>query len=161
MYEDPFGNPTNDSRVVSEEMGLQGDGSIQNQNFMNQDYGIIKSGKTIQEQFPVRSDFNVTKTLTPQGYEFVDNFQTNYMQETGKLPNSPFLGYNEALQDPNNYTIDPSNLRVDASTNTNKQLLENIINKDMFEKNLEPAINNQNKKNNILEQMLLEESTLT
>jgi hypothetical protein len=161
MYEDPFGNPTNDSRVVSEEMGLQGDGSIQNQNFMNQDYGIINSGKTIQEQFPVRSDFNVTKTLTPQGYEFVDNFQTNYMQETGKLPNSPFLGYNEALQDPINYTIDPSNLRVDASTNTNKQLLENIINKDMFEKNLEPAINNQNKKNNILEQMLLEESTLT
>jgi hypothetical protein len=112
MYEDPFGNPTNDSRVVSEEMGLQGDGSIQNQNFMNQDYGIINSGKTIQEQFPVRSDFNVTKTLTPQGYEFVDNFQTNYMQETGKLPNSPFLGYNEALQDPINYTIDPSNLRV-------------------------------------------------
>ena len=31
MYEDPFGNPTNDSRIVSEEMGLVGDGSIQNQ----------------------------------------------------------------------------------------------------------------------------------
>ena len=147
MYEDPFGNPTNDSRVVSEEMGLQGDGSIQNQNFMNQDYGIINSGKTIQEQFPVRSDFNVTKTLTPQGYEFVDNFQTNYMQETGKLPNSPFLGYNEALQDPINYTIDPSNLRVDASTNTNKQLLENIINKDMYDKNLQPFFDKQKKTN--------------
>ncbi len=161
MYEDPFGNPTNDPRVVSEEMGLVGDSSIQNQNFMNQDYGIINPGKTIQEQFPVRSDFNVTKNLTPQGYEFVDNFQTNYMQDTGKLPNSPFLGINEALQDPKNYTIDPSNLRVDASTNKNQQTLENIINKDMYEKNLEPAINNQNKKNNILEQMLLEESTLT
>ena len=43
MYEDPFGNPTNDSRVVSEEMSLVGDGSIQNQNFMNEDYGIINS----------------------------------------------------------------------------------------------------------------------
>ena len=112
MHEDPFGNPTNDSRVVSEEQGLVGDSSIQNQNFINQDYGIINSGKNIQEQFPVRSDFNVTKTLTPKGYEFVDNFQTNYMQETGKLPNSPFLGYKEAFEDPDNYIIDPSNLRV-------------------------------------------------
>ena len=43
MYEDPFGNPTNDSRIVSEEIGLVGDGSIQNQNFMNEDYGIINS----------------------------------------------------------------------------------------------------------------------
>ena len=112
MYEDPFGNPTNDSRVVSEEQGLVGDSSIQNQNFINQDYGIINSGKNIQEQFPVRSDFNVTKTLTPKGYEFVDNFQTDYMQETGKVPDSPFLGYKEAFEDPNNYIIDPSNLRV-------------------------------------------------
>jgi len=57
---------------------------------------------------------------------------------------------------------DPENdLFVDASTNKNQELLENIINQDMYEKNLEPAINNQNKKNNILEQMLLEESTLT
>jgi hypothetical protein len=31
----------------------------------------------------------------------------------------------------------------------------------MYEKNLEPAFDNQNKKKNILEQMLLEESTLT
>jgi len=31
----------------------------------------------------------------------------------------------------------------------------------MYEKNLEPAINRQKKQNNILEQMLLEESTLT
>jgi len=51
-------------------------------------------------------------------------------------------------------------LFVDAS-NTNQELLENIINKDMYEKNIEPAINNQDKKNTILEQMLLEESTLT
>ena len=101
-----------DNRYVTEEKGLVGDGSIQNQNFMNKDYGIINSGKTIQEQFPLRSDFNVTKTLTPKGYEFVDNFQTDYMQETGKVPDSPFLGYREAFEDPDNYIIDPSNLRV-------------------------------------------------
>jgi hypothetical protein len=52
-------------------------------------------------------------------------------------------------------------LFVDNSTNTNQELLENIINKNMYEKNLEPAINRQKKQNNILEQMLLEESTLT
>ena len=43
LYEDPFGNPTNDSRVVSEEMGLVGDGSTtRNQNFneSSRRYGI-------------------------------------------------------------------------------------------------------------------------
>ena len=52
-------------------------------------------------------------------------------------------------------------LIADASTNTNQQLLENIINENMYEKNLEPAIDNQQKKQNILEQMMAEESTLT
>jgi hypothetical protein len=56
---------------------------------------------------------------------------------------------------------DTGMLVADASKNTNQQMLENIINKDMYEKNLQPAIDNQNKKKNILEQMLLEESTLT
>lgn len=37
-------------------------------------------------------------------------------------------------------------LVADASKNVNQQTLENIINKDMYEKNLQPAIDNQNKK---------------
>jgi hypothetical protein len=95
-----------DNRYVTEEMGLQGDGSIQNQNFMNQDYGIINSGIN------------------------------------------------------NNFAV-PNNLVADASTNTNQELLESIINKDMYEKNLKPAFDKQQQKKNILEQMMLEESTLT
>jgi len=92
MYEDPFGNPTNDSRVVSEEMGLVGDGSIQNQNFMNQDYGILNSGMN------------------------------------------------------NNFAV-PNNLVADASKNANQQTLENIINKDMYDKNLQPFFDKQKKTN--------------
>ena len=91
---------------------LVSDINIQNQNFINPYYGPINSGKNIQEQFPVRSEFNGTKTLPPKGYEFVANFHTDYMQETGKVPDSPFVGYTEAFEDPNNYIIDPSNLRV-------------------------------------------------
>jgi hypothetical protein len=45
---------------------------------------------------------------------------------------------------------DTGMLVADASKNTNQQTLENIINKDMYEKNLQPAIDNQNKKNQII-----------
>ena len=45
---------------------------------------------------------------------------------------------------------DTGMLVADASKNANQQTLENIINKDMFEKNLQPAIDNQNKKNQII-----------
>ena len=45
---------------------------------------------------------------------------------------------------------DTGMLVADASKNANQQTLENIINKDMYEKNLQPAIDNQNKKNQII-----------
>ena len=45
---------------------------------------------------------------------------------------------------------DTGMLVADASKNNNLQTLENIINKDMYEKNLQPAIDNQNKKNQII-----------
>jgi len=70
--------------------------------------------KNIQEQFPVRSDFNVEKIPNAQGYNFVEDFQTEYMKNTGKVPNE-FTGYNEMLNNPKNYNINPDNLRVDAS----------------------------------------------
>jgi len=66
------------------------------------------------------------------------------------------------LDDPvQNQVGNINDIMADASTNTNQQLLENIINKDMYEKNLEPAIDKQKQKQNILEQMMAEESTLT
>ena len=73
------------------------------------------------------------------------------------MPGTSDMGY----PDRNMSFPDTGMLVADASKNTNQQMLENIINKDMFEKNLEPAINKQKKQNNILEQMLAEESTLT
>ena len=52
-------------------------------------------------------------------------------------------------------------LFVDSSTNTNQELLESIINKDMYEKNLKPAIENQNQKNQRLEELQKELGIIT
>jgi len=49
----------------------------------------------------------------------------------------------------NNFAVS-NNLVADASKNTNQELLENIINKDMYKKNLQPSIDNQNEKNQII-----------
>jgi len=56
---------------------------------------------------------------------------------------------------------DTGMLVADASKNNNLQTLENIINKDMFEKNLEPAIENQNQKNQRLEELQKELGIIT
>ena len=56
---------------------------------------------------------------------------------------------------------DTGMLVADASKNNNLQTLENIINKDMFEKNLQPAIDNQNKKNQRLEELQKELGIIT
>ena len=56
---------------------------------------------------------------------------------------------------------DTGMLVADASKNNNLQTLENIINKDMFEKNLEPAIENQNKTNERLEELQKELGIIT
>ena len=56
---------------------------------------------------------------------------------------------------------DTGMLVADASKNNNLQTLENIINKDMFEKNLQPAINNQNQKNQELEKLQKELGIIT
>ena len=56
---------------------------------------------------------------------------------------------------------DTGMLVADASKNTNQQMLENIINKDMYEKNLQPAIENQNQKNQRLEELQKELGIIT
>jgi hypothetical protein len=56
---------------------------------------------------------------------------------------------------------DTGMLVADASKNKNLQTLENIINKDMFEKNLKPAIENQNKTNQRLEELQKELGIIT
>jgi len=61
-------------------------------------------------------------------------------------PGTSDMGY----PDRNMNFPDTGMLVADASKNANQQTLENIINKDMFEKNLQPAIDNQNKKNQII-----------
>ena len=61
-------------------------------------------------------------------------------------PGTSDMGY----PDRNMNFPDTGMLVADASKNVNQQTLENIINKDMYEKNLQPAIDNQNKKNQII-----------
>ncbi len=62
------------------------------------------------------------------------------------MPGTSDMGY----PDRNMNFPDTGMLVADASKNANQQTLENIINKDMYEKNLQPAIDNQNKKNQII-----------
>ena len=62
------------------------------------------------------------------------------------MPGTSDMGY----PDRNMNFPDTGMLVADASKNNNLQTLENIINKDMYEKNLQPAIDNQNKKNQII-----------
>ena len=57
-----------DNRYVTEEMGLVGDGSIQNQNFMNQDYGIINSG--INNNFAVPN--NLVAEITDKDRQMME-----------------------------------------------------------------------------------------
>ena len=62
------------------------------------------------------------------------------------MPGTSDMGY----PDRNMNFPDTGMLVADASKNNNLQTLENIINKDMYDKNLQPAIDNQNKKNQII-----------
>ena len=73
------------------------------------------------------------------------------------MPGTSDMGYpNKNMNFP-----DTGMLVADASKNNNLQTLENIINKDMFEKNLEPAIENQNKTNERLEELQKELGIIT
>jgi hypothetical protein len=73
------------------------------------------------------------------------------------MPGTSDMGYpNKNMNFP-----DTGMLVADASKNNNLQTLENIINKDMFEKNLEPAIENQNQKNQRLEELQKELGIIT
>ena len=73
------------------------------------------------------------------------------------MPGTSDMGYpNKNMNFP-----DTGMLVADASKNNNLQTLENIINKDMFEKNLQPAIENQNQKNQRLEELQKELGIIT
>ena len=87
--------------------------------------------------------------------------QTNFMGPvTSNYPGGEPNQMQEFLTDEQNYGIInsainnnfavPNNLVADASTNTNQELLENILNQDLYKENIEPFINNQELKNQIL-----------
>ena len=141
---DPFGNPNMDSRVVSEEMGLVGNQVPQGIPFTNA--AAIKAMTQPVEAFKNTGPFTVSGNTSPpsspftnQSYGIMDPYQQNYLGDQGR---SVTTGIYERP--------DQGMLVADASKNANQQMLENIINKDMYEKNLQPAIDNQNKKNQII-----------
>jgi hypothetical protein len=131
---------------------------------------VYPGASSIQDQFPVRSDFlvdiknNQNIKVLPAALEAINAMPVD-INDPLAFEKNYFDFQKENLNNPEFYDVQNdftgTNLRVDASKNKNQELLENVINKDMYEKNLEPAFDNQNKKKNILEQMLLEESTLT
>ena len=61
-------------------------------------------------------------------------------------PGTSDMGY----PDRNMNFPDTGMLVADASKNTNQQMLENILNQDLYKENIEPFINNQEIKNQIL-----------
>jgi hypothetical protein len=88
--------------------------------------------------------------------EFADNNMQmqNYLTDQANYNPDPFGNPNmDPRVVPEEFGLvgnDTGMLVADASKNVNQQTLENIINKDMYEKNLQPAIDNQNKKNQII-----------
>ena len=88
--------------------------------------------------------------------EFADNNMQmqNYLTDQANYNSDPFGNPNmDPRVVPEEFGLvgnDTGMLVADASKNVNQQTLENIINKDMYEKNLQPAIDNQNKKNQII-----------
>ena len=88
--------------------------------------------------------------------EFADNNMQmqNYLTDQANYNPDPFGNPNmDSRVVPEEFGLvgnDTGMLVADASKNVNQQTLENIINKDMYEKNLQPAIDNQNKKNQII-----------
>ena len=167
MYEDPFGNPLNDPRVVSEEMGLVGNQVPQGIRFNNPIGGVDQFAKEM-EALEANLPMGVNAIMTPEMMGgTLQDFYTNRNltgASTGGIPSnakSMFEVFNDNVNFNDQASLPNNNLVADASKNNNLQTLENIINKDMFEKNLEPAIENQNKTNERLEELQKELGIIT
>jgi len=103
---------------------------------------------------------NVTRDITygdfPNAFTSYDVEDVDlYGTPKSTMPNygSPAIMNPTAIERADPFSIDLSNAMADASTNTNQQILDNILNESIMKNQVQPFIDNQQKKNEELDKM--------
>ena len=103
---------------------------------------------------------NVTRDITygdfPNAFNYLDVEDVDlYGTPKSTMPNygSPAIMNPAPIERADPFSIDLSNAMADASTNTNQQILDNILNESIMKNQVQPFIDNQQKKNEELDKM--------
>jgi len=103
---------------------------------------------------------NVTRDITygdfPNAFNYLDVEDVDlYGTPKSTMPNygPPGIMNPTAIERADPFSIDLSNAMADASTNTNQQILDNILNESIMKNQVQPFIDNQQKKNEELDKM--------
>ena len=103
---------------------------------------------------------NVTRDITygdfPNAFNYLDVEDVDlYGTPKSTMPNygPPGIMNPTAIERADPFSIDLSNAMADASTNTNQQILDTILNENIMKNQVQPYIDNQQKKNEELEKM--------
>jgi hypothetical protein len=103
---------------------------------------------------------NVTRDITygdfPNAFNYLDVEDVDlYGTPKSTMPNygSPAIMNPAPVERADPFSIDLSNAMADASTNTNQQILDTILNESLMKNQVQPYIDNQQKKNEELEKM--------
>ena len=103
---------------------------------------------------------NVTRDITygdfPNAFNYLDVEDVDlYGTPKSTMPNygSPGIMNPAPVERADPFSFDLSNAMADASTNTNQQILDNILNESIMKNKVQPFIDNQQKKNEELDKM--------